>query len=153
MRYWITLDSIGSRIIRVSSDLSGAMRTFCYVFVLGHLLKSTDFVKFGSILIDESILTRFSTPITIFIVLDLLHPAIYLFALHMMHLFKWKKYKKYEGKEDEKYNENMDKTELVFELNPLEFFGISILPNLLLLIKTFVVLSIVILLLFTIANA
>lgn len=143
MRYWLNLSSIQSRIIRVSSDLSASMRLFCYTFVIGGMLKSTGPVTLGQYEIDQLFLNKLSIPVFLFIILDILQPLIHLFSLQIMHLFKWKKYKKYEGEEDGQYIKEKDKSELIHELNLLEVCGINVFPNLVLFIKTFVVIYLI----------
>lgn len=139
MRYWITLDSISKRIVRVSAELSVAMRLFCYAFVLGLILKPNFPLELGFFTIEKNFASSLTGPVFLFIFLDLAHPFLYLLALHIDFLFRWKSYKKYDGNENEEYNESLDRSELIFELNPLERFGLSILPNLMLFCKTCVV--------------
>lgn len=143
MRYWVTLDAICKRIIRVTNDLNVSMRVFCYTFVLGVATRPQIPIKIGFVSLDQSLIDSLALPIFTFIVLDILHPLIYLLALHVVQAFYWKKYKKYDGTETSKYDEELDKTELIIESHPAEIFGINILPTILLTLKICTVILIV----------
>jgi hypothetical protein len=140
MRYWCTFDSISKRIIRFSADLSTAMRTFCYSFAFALILKNSGEIKIGKFLLNEDGVGRLSLPVGIFIMFDLLHPLLTLIALHLMGGARFMSLKRYEGKGLEPYTESLDKTEIIYELHPLEIFGTSIMPTLLLGSKVIIVL-------------
>lgn len=153
MRYWVTLDAICKRIVRVTSDLNVSMRIFCYTFVLGVATRPQFPIKIGFVSLDQSLIDSLALPIFSFILLDIVHPLIYLIALHIVQAFYWKKYKKYDGKESEKYSEDLDKTELIIESHPAEIFGINILPSILLTLKIVTVILIVYRLIFNLQFA
>lgn len=140
MRNWTTLDSVFNRIVRVTSNLSVAMRTFCYTFLLGGLIKQSTYpISLGILNLDESFVTALSKPVFAFIFLDILHPLLYLISLHIIYWSRWSEYKKYEGKENARYDETFDSSELIFEATNLEVGGMNFLPSLFLFTKVLVV--------------
>lgn len=136
MRYWLTFDAVGKRIVRFSSDLSTAMRTFSYSFALALVFKGNAPITLGDFAFDGAAVASISKPIGLFILLDLFHPFMTLIALHLIASIRFLDLKKYNGKSKEAYSEPEDRTELIFEQHPLETFGTSILPNILLISKT-----------------
>jgi len=139
MRYWYTLDSIFSRIIRVTSDLNAAMRVFSYTFILGLATRPTVPIRIGTVQIDENCIQSLAVPIFIFVLIDIAHPLAYLIGLHIIQLCHWKEFKKYSGPELEAYDAKSDKTELVIEPNPVQIFFLNVLPTILLLTKIVVI--------------
>lgn len=144
MRYWISLDAIGKRIVRVSSDLSTAMRAFCYTFILGMVLKPSFPIVIGNLIVDIDFAKELASCVFLYILLDLFHPLIYLFFLHIVNLARWCSYKCYNGKEDEPHNSTLDRSDFIIKLTPYEVLSINFIPNLLLSVKTIIVLLILI---------
>lgn len=140
MRYWYTLNGIFTRIIRVSSELSVAMRAFCYTFILGLLLKQPGDVTIGFFSFTKDFQNWVSLPVFAFILLDIFHPLSYLMALHFVQFSHFEKYKKYDGNEGEFYKEDLDCTEKLIEPGFFQFLGMTFLPNSLLIAKCLVIL-------------
>ncbi|GEM_PF-4849774 len=135
MRYWLTLDGVFKRIVRLSSDLSTSMRAFSYSFALALVFRGNQEIALGKFTFDSNSISAISIPISLFIILDLAHPFLALTSLHLMNAIRHLSLKKYQGQNLMPYDESKDKTELIFELHPLEIFGTSVLPNLMLVLK------------------
>lgn len=140
MRYWITLDSIGKRIVRLSSDLSTSMRAFCYTFILGMILKPSFPIEIGKLVVDIEFAKDLSSYVFVYILFDLIHPLVYLFFLHIVNMINWCKYKFYCGSEGVPHDTKLDHSDFIFKLNLCEVFLINHIPNVLLIFKTLTVL-------------